>query len=124
MAEPQLPEDAQAGAGAAAALGGFGEWVYHKAKADPGGSPGVVQGVKRGSPMLSHQSCLLLPHPQLLNPRRAAATLDLGELCRPLWDPIGPGEWDQVSSAPSPSLGAVENTAKGPEAAEWEWGWQ
>lgn len=83
----------------------------------------MVQGVKWGSPMLSHQSHLLLPHHQLLNPRRADATLDLGELCHPLQDPVGMGEWDQVSPAPSPSLGAMENTAKGPEAAEWEWGW-
>lgn len=70
MAEPQFPEDAQAGARAAAALGGFGEWVYRKAKAEPGGSPGVVQGVKWGSPMLSDQSHFLLHHTWLLNPRR------------------------------------------------------
>lgn len=42
MAEPQFPEDAQAGAGAAVALDGFGEWVYHKAKAELGGTPGVL----------------------------------------------------------------------------------
>lgn len=46
VSEPQLPEDAQAIAGAAAALGGSGEWVSHNCKAGPGGSSGEGQRVR------------------------------------------------------------------------------